>query len=450
MTEKIEEKTTIQPDANENKQSQNDQNLNLSNSDPTKSENAQLPSKSNLIKNVAIAVICIFALFILISIIRSFRRTKQIDLPIPYIFNTDFYNFLNSFVEQPIHKEILLIHGPSGIGKTRGLNQFIDKLIEQNRLVFHFDFKTFSQYTSLDDFIHYLKASIINSFIRFQGHQSNDADSKLIASFIESHATIDGPLISIIQQFKDSNYQKMLTSLITIIERIRQNPKNSMMAFFSCLEELSIYKPVLILNNINNLGNSNCEQIRHFKKAFWKVSELYADDFQTLPIIVEISNETSLIDEAIPKSFDKLRTYRVDEFSDSEARTILVKGKIFPKKVYQLISEKVGCHGESFATVYDMIKEGVEPQVACERLYDHTKNLLKRIIETNVEFGTRNNKLLFIKQLSSSNILPLSFNTDVSVELLNKKAISLINTTHCTFPNKLVKNAARELLSSLR
>ena len=118
MTEKIEEKTTIQPDANENKQSQNDQNLNLSNSDPTKSENAQLPSKSNLIKNIAIAVICIFALFILISIIRSFRRTKQIDLPIPYIFNTDFYNFLNSFVEQPIHKEILLIHGPSGIGKT--------------------------------------------------------------------------------------------------------------------------------------------------------------------------------------------------------------------------------------------------------------------------------------------------------------------------------------------
>lgn len=450
MTEEIKENPPNQPDSTENEQTKKEQNTNSSNSDLEKSGTIQSPPKSNAVRNIIIAVICILAIYIVISIIRSLRRPMQIDLPIPYIFNTDFYNFLNNFVEQPIHKEILLIHGPSGIGKTRGLNHFIEKLNEQNRLVFHFDFKVFSQYTSLDDFIHYLKTSIINSFTRFQGYQTSNGDPKLIASYIESHATIDGPLLSIIQQFRDSNNQKIVNSLITIIERIRQNPKNSLAVFFSCLEELSVYRPVLIINNLNNLAHSNCIQIRQFRKAFWKVSGLYADDFQTLPIIIEVSNETTLIDEAIPRSLDKLRTYRVDEFSDSEARSILVKGKIFTKKVYQIISEKVGHHGQSFATIYDMVKEGVEPQIACERLYDHTKNLLRRIIETNVEFGTRNNKLLFIKQLSSSNILPLSFNSAVSAELLKWKAITLVNQTHCTFPNKLIKDAANELLSTLR
>lgn len=449
----MEDDLTKNPESVQIEQVQKDQNSNLENSDGAKSENSSNVSQSQTsssFKNIVLISICVLIIFILISVIRSLRRPKPQDLPIPYIFNTDFYDFLYKFVEQPVHKEVLIIHGPAGIGKTRGLNQFIDILLENNRLIFHFDFKIFSPFTSLDDFVHYLKASIISSFTQFQGHQINVPDYKIVASYIESHATIDGPLTTVKQYFRDSNYQKMLDSLITIIERIRQNPMNSLTVFFSCLEELSIYKPVLIVNNINNLANSNCKRIRQFRKAFWRVSELYADDFQTLPIIVEISNESSLIDEAIPKSLDKFRTFRVDEFSDSEARSLLVKKKIFTKKVYQQITEKVGHHGQSFATIYDMIKEGVEPQVACARLYGHTKNLLMRIIETNTEFDSRSNKLAFLKQLSSSSILPLSFNPSISAELLKWKVISLINETHCTFPNKLIKNVASELLSSLR
>ena len=383
---------------------------------------------------------------VLILLLRPRRAPRAYDQPIPYVLSGDFSKYLRLFSSQPRHKELLVVHGALGVGKTRGLTAFSRELVDSfDRLVFSFDFKAVSRFSTLGDFVGYVQSVVVGALREFDGRQAKYGEFWKAAQIIEAYATIDGPLNETAVLFKDANYQKILASLLTIVERIRVNPINAMKTFILSLEALSQFRPVMIVHDITDLRTSECEQVRLFHEAFWKVVDLYVDDSQELAIIVEVSDDIAIVDGSIPTNSDKIRFYCVREFNDAEARKVLVDGKIFPKKVYQFISDKVGFHGQTYATMYDMIKEGIDPLNAYKRLYQHTVNLLETVLRSNVAPGVLNHKLKFIKQLVSSKVLPLSYDTEAALSLLKWKAISLINSTHCTFPNKLIAQAAKDI-----
>lgn len=427
-------------------------------SPPSPENESELPqsSDSSQKRSPFIYFILFFISFIIIIvfIFIFFRKPIVSDKPFPYIFNSHFNDYLHLYTQQEIHKEILLVHGPSGSGKTRGFKLFAEDLLNDGHLIIHFDFAKFSSRATQADLISFMKQSILQSFLRYDGHQSKTADCKTIAAVIEAHATVDGPLLKTKPYFRDPHYQTILNSFLTIFDRIRLNPHAAIRDFMTCLESLSIYSPVLIINNINYLSKSSSHHCRIVLSTFWQcISTIYANELHPIPIIIEISNELSLIDGTTPTNLTSMRLLRLDDFSIRNAIDVLVKKeRIFKKKDLAAIYQKVGGHGKSFATIYDMLKEGETLEVAYDRMFTHTKNLLRRIVTPNTTSAYSgsyfNYKLAYIKQLKNSRILPVSFDRDSCENLLNWKVISLLNSTHVVFSDKIIRDAVTDLLSN--
>ena len=83
-------------------------------------------NSNNLIFNLKI--ICIlFIAIALIYFIFFYRRddTFVINLPIPYVYYQPYLQSLETFAHLDCHNEFLIVTGPKGIGKSRGISTLI-------------------------------------------------------------------------------------------------------------------------------------------------------------------------------------------------------------------------------------------------------------------------------------------------------------------------------------
>ena len=386
------------------------------------------------------ALVLAVALFALLG---GRHRVVSYDKPIPYIFNKHFLAELREFADQQFHKEILVFHGAQGVGKTRGLRQFIEQLKEEDRVVFNFDFKMIGKFATVRDLVDYLESVVVQGIQDLETQQVRVSDLKNSLALVEALSTVEGKLAKgVAVPIKDATLQRVARALVTVLERIADAPEVSVRGFLEGIDALAPLRPLLIVNDIENLGHCETEEIREFGRVLWRVCETFANDYRILGVIVEISDESTLV-----HSFRNARLRTVEEFNPDDARSILLKGDFFTKKNLQFIKDKFGGNGQKYATMHDLLREGLTVNAAFEQIEKQTTDKVMMAAGVGKD---RDARLDYLRLLRTRRVLPIAQDVRTAAHLLSARVITLANATHCRFPSVFVENTVETVLKQYR
>lgn len=390
-----------------------------------------------------IAGAVLLAAAILFVIFNSGHRVLTYDKPIPYIFNKHFLGELREFASQQFHKEILVFHGAQGVGKTRGLRQFIEQQKEEGRIVFGFDFKMIGKFATARDLVDYLEDVVISGIQDLEGRQVRASDLRSSLALAEAMATVEGSLDDTVTvPIKDASLQRVARALVTVLERILLEPEVSIRGFLEVVDALAPLRPLIVVNDIESLRGCEKEEVREFGRVFWHVCENFANDYRILGVIVEISDESVLVG-----SFKNARLRTVEEFDPNEAQSILVKGSFFAKKNFLFIKDKFRGNGQKYAMVHDLLREGMTVNSAFTQIEKQTSDSI--VVAAGIG-KDRDRRLDFLRLLRSKTVLPWRNDAETAAHLLRAKVITLANSTHCRFPSPFVENTVEAVLRQYR
>ena len=121
----IQEKENLQKEEetnNENDAKMIQEKENLQKEKEAKNENER-KKKTQILYPIVFAIFAVIV-SILIYHFRKRERAISYEKPNQYVFNSNFKNELQKYIDFPEHKNILILYGASGVGKTRGLLTF--------------------------------------------------------------------------------------------------------------------------------------------------------------------------------------------------------------------------------------------------------------------------------------------------------------------------------------
>ena len=370
-------------------------------------------------------------------------RSKPVsyDNPIPYIYNRNFLSELSSFASQQLHKEVLVFHGAGGVGKTRGLRQFMEQLNGDDRLAINFDFKMVSDLATPRDLMDYLESAVISGLQRLDGKQVRASELRNTLALTEAVTTVEGKLMRELQiPLKDGNLQRIARALVTIIEKIEEAPESSIRGLLEGIDSLAPLRPIVIVNDVEKLSECASEELVEFARVFVKVCDDFASDFRQMGVIFEVSDESALVDGFKLKAM-RLRT--VGEFLPEDAQSVLVNDNLFSKATFQSVKDKFGGNGRGYAAVHDLTREGLSVSGAF--------SLIEKQIRDDVlaAVGLHRERAEFLRKLEKQRVLPVADDLNTAKHLLKHKVITLTNSTHCCFAGKFVERAAQTVLQQI-
>ncbi|KAH0793363.1 hypothetical protein GPJ56_002773 [Histomonas meleagridis] len=425
---------------------------NTKNEEEKKSEPSkpQESSHSNSTMFIIIGAIAILIIGIVLYFILRKDRAIPFEKPIQYVFNSQFRNELETYVNLDHHKQILVLYGADGVGKTRGLTTFGEELLSDDRLVIDFDFRSISPIASEIDFVQFLQQSVISSFRNLDKRQSKLPDLRKSLSLVRALSTINGPISETVPNVcKDSLLQSSFASIYTVINSISVNPEISVPALFESINSISPLSPVIFIHDIERLNSFNNSIIRKFLPLFWNVCQNFARDRKTVSLIIEISDSSYLVDHEFLFESESYRIVRVGDLPLAAHKSTFVDNKILSPSEYQSISEKIGGHGQSYALLYEYMREGYSPNSAIKKLLKKAKNIIIDVIQ----FGeTKNERKIRLNLIKKSLKQVISVETDKKEikELLKWNVLALENRTHCSISNKIMEKAAEEVIKKIR
>lgn len=378
-----------------------------------------------------------------------FRETKReiiVSEPMPYIWNQKFKKELNTFISQPDHKEVLVVYGPSGFGKTRGLKVFEDDLKTKNFLVFDIDFKLLSKYASIDDFVCLLRSVIIDAIKSIDGHINKNQDTLKAIQLVEALTSIERPIKDVKPICKDPLAQRLVQGFVSITESFKSRPEISLFALFEAFDALRPLSPVVVIHNINHLLNIENDIISGSVAYFWKICDGFSSDYRSLPIIIEISDQVPLLQHYTK---DTIHMLYVNDFDIELAKKNLIDQDKFTQNDFQFAIEKFGGHGKCFAKFYDKLKEGSNANSAYSFIEKQYRDKTIKSILIDASKNDLNDRTSFLKQAVSKGMIPIRNNPNLAYHFMNWKIISLYNLTHCTFSNKLTEKVVIDVLNNI-
>lgn len=408
------------------------------------------PTKTNSKPIIAISItFLIFVLSIIIYFCIFYKKGRAVpyDKPIPYIFNQDFLSALNEYVSLPTHNEILVIYGPKGVGKTRGLFEFGNMVYDDGRLVIDFDFQKMSKAANMDDIVVYIRKTIGKYLMKYsEMHLRSDNELKNKLNIIETltsmykennnYNSIDLKMFT----FRDQVYQELLNQLFFITEIILEDSKYGLDLLLKSLNLLDNWKPVIIIHDLDNIQEND------FILELIKSLSMFIENQKNIGIIIEVSDQKALFDGTFPINNHKFRYYYVNEFSNKEIKNLLVKDNIFSKKDMEYIIDHFGHNGQLYATVHDMMREGNDVMSAYQKFKRHYSNIILRFIEYNSTSKIRAKRVAFLNKLFDEQRIPINTDLDISHSLIEWKIITMSNLTHCMYQNKVMQDSANEIL----
>ncbi|KAK8866936.1 hypothetical protein M9Y10_009905 [Tritrichomonas musculus] len=426
---------------------------NFSTPKPREQKTQAQTSNSNHTSSTTLYIIICSAVCFAASIaiwLMFFRETKReiiVSEPIPYIWNLNFQKELNTFVFQPDHKEVLVVYGPSGFGKTRGLKVFEDNLRAKDFLVFDFDFKLLSNYAAIDDFVSYVRSVVINSLKLIDGRINKNQETLKAVQLVEALTSIEQPIKDVKIDFKDQLTHRLVKGFISISESFKTHPEISLQALFEAFDALRPLSPVVVIHNLNHLLNIENDIISNSVASFWRICEDFSRDYRSLPIIIEISDQVPLLQHYTKETIHMLY---VNDFDVGQAKNILVDQNIFNPSDYQFALEKFGGHGKSFATFYDKLKEGSNANSAYSFIEKQYRDTVIKSILIDASKKDIHDRLSFLKKTVNWHMIPIQVNPNLAYHFMNWKVISLYNLTHCSLSSKLAEKVVIDVLNKIK
>ena len=393
------------------------------------------------------ALIVVLSILLYLFVFTGSRREIVVSESFPYIFNASFRNELNTFVTLARHKDVLVVYGPPGIGKTRGIKVFEEYLNSRDVLTFDFDFKTLSEYASTDDFIQYLQSEITKSLQAADNRGVRSQDLVEPVKLVEALTSIERPIKMYKQVCKDPLLQRIAAGLFCITDSIKTSHDIAINALFEAFDALAPLQPVVFVHDVTMLQHSQNQIIRETVQTFWRICESFSNDYRSLPIIIEMSDEREIFKHSTKET---IHLYRVGEFDADYAKSILVKDEIFSQSDFQFAMDKFGGHGRSFAQFYDKHREGMSPQNIYRILYKQCKDRVVTSLNLDANKTEIKERFSFLRQISSKHLVPVDNNFHLISHFMEWKVLSLWNMTHCSFPDKLTEKVVFDVLSKVK
>ena len=371
-------------------------------------EETKEKKNSNLI-TFAISGAILFVAFILYLILKPSRLINLFDRPIPYIFDVQYHKDLRKYADEEEHKEILLVYGPHGMGKTRGLIEFGKELQQEGRLVIDIDLFSVSQYATNSDIIDFLSNAVIESFHALDGtsyKQSllKQALSKFTAtaSYIIKDNAGHNHFIGFI---KDPLLQKAAQYIVSAIESVNSSANVKALALFDAIESLKdSLRPIIIVHEPwRLLQTEGCtEYCVETSKFFGQLFNGYGNVAFTTGVIFDVANQTKI------PMFKKepYRFIRPFEFDPELAQHEFVsKEKIFTTPQFKGLFNLFGGCGIYFSQAHELLLSGYTYSETIEILKGDLKSALLRQIKVSSN-PKQMQQLLTLCIPSSSNKVP--------------------------------------------
>lgn len=427
----------------------NENNFSTPKSETSTPKNSSKPntSNSNSLLIIIGSVICLISAFLIWNLFsKETKREIIVSEPMPYIWNSHFKKELNTFVFQPDHKEVLVVYGPSGFGKTRGLKIFEDDLRKKDFLVFDFDFKQLSIYATIDDFVSFLRSAIIDSLKSIDGRITKNQDTLKAIQLVEALTSIEQSIKDVKQVYKDQLAQRLAQGFISITESFKNHPEISIQALFEAFDALKPLSPVVVIHNINHLLSMENDIISGSVASFWRICDGFSRDYRSLPIIIEISDQVPLLQHYTK---DTIHMLYVNDFNIEQAKSILVDQNKLTLSDFQFAVDKFGGHGKCFAKFYDKLKEGSNANNAYSYITKqyHDKAIKSVLIDASKK--DLNDRVSFLKKAINKGMIPIQANPNLAYHFMNWKIISLYNLTHCTISNKITEKVVIDVLNKI-
>lgn len=364
-------------------------------------------------------VLVILVLLIYFIFFYKPEDTFVINLPIPYVYFQPYLQSLETFSHLDCHNEVLIVSGPRGIGKSRGISTFIDNNMNveghSNRLVINFDCDRLTKYSTDDDIVDFFRNSILQGIRSLDSYVSSAYRS---SPFISDKYYITEQVSAISRAFRksmpyshrrinrhirDPFLRSIGKDLSNIISQLKDEPSFCINLLVQCIQILSpSLRPIIVINSPEKLyylgqhisdksfdiktNNSNVNGTSNSEKDYTHKGSAFATEiFDTMVksfkrishdtvhygVIVEVSDMIWLSNIAIKYRSDigimnVIRTITVDEFDVADAkRQLTLRGMFKPQQV-QSLYEEFGGYGPHFAQVHELMQRGLQFHDAIE------------------------------------------------------------------------------------
>ena len=389
-------------------------------SENIENEKAKAPARKS--KCCMYAALLLFASAVLIFILWPRWPPRSPFLPIPYIFNARFRKALQKFASLPSHNQVLVVSGAKGVGKTRGLLEFVDILNATGYLPIEIDFSYLGRSPSHADVEYLFMESVLKSFERYDrnGHV-NVSELRRTAPFLE-----------LIPPATNTGLRNVY--LNRVVTFLNKSMATDFEEFFFALEKVSEALHIVLI----------CHEPLEFEPLLNFCKSLAVNRFH-LGLIFDVSALLSEPARVVRDNPDVYRVHIVQEFDQLTARQILVKQeRVFKEKLFRTLWSKFGGNGECYSTFHDLIREGLSESRAIDCIIQSMTDRINRAIYANGSPEDVKRRKYLLKLLTKTTDAPIDAFTAKAAKHLNEWGIaSVTETGRLTLANQLLVTAAK-------
>lgn len=388
----------------------------------------------DLIKYIIIGIVVL-----IVALLLPFGRKQnfEYDRQIPYVWQEKLMNTLNSFTSLKEHDQFLLLYGPHGHGKSRGIREFA-KIKSDSFLPFIIDFRVLPKNIELKNFKELIKSQLIDTISSIPAEKVTKLNTVGLIQVLTSISLLENTGKTKQHYFihKNKDLQKIGSLLCSITDSIETDPTMGFRSIFNAIDALEQFNPCIYILHADNLGkNENIAVSRMFKPLIQCIMEFSSASKKT-PIIIEVSDSLATLESMT--NVQQARLIYVNEFSKKEATETLTKANVFSPKDISQIYNQFGGYGSAFSQVMDLSRFGSGVSKAIDSLINEEKDMIGRSLFSATK-NERNEKVKLLKDISKNGKIKIPKN-GVYKELIEKGVLTVTeDVQHITFQNKAYK-----------
>lgn len=352
--------------------------------------NAEPKQNRSFFKKFLFVLLIVFLAFLVYFIFWPRRPPRSPYLPIPYIFNYNFKKTVLHYTSLPSHNQILVITGPPGLGKTRGLYEISRQFLNNSRnLPVLYDFIKITQFSSKKDIKTFLLSGVLKAFQKMDNKQINLTEVKQYSPYLDTIQTNNYHNTQI--NLRDTTLRKIF---IILNQTLREGNDAEYQQFFHLLDQFSNFLHIVIIAN---------DPFRF--QPFINFCHRYSSNTMNMGIIFDIDNiyQTDILTSGNPDR-TIYRLFFLSEFDEATAKTVFVdKEYVFTKKMFPKLWAAFGGKGKYWSQYHDLIREGYNQNDAINLIQN---DLAARFVHATSVDATRRvyyNRVSFLKKIIRKN-----------------------------------------------
>jgi len=362
---------------------------------------------------LSVAVLCIYYIM----------KEKKImdDRIIPFIAEKKFWSWARDFFDKSEHRQLSVIYGTRGVGKTRSLGVLKNWANMESKLSITFDFKQISEYANSTEVDFFLFQSVLKGLMSFDTNMNHPTLPKSVVSILETYlSSFESDHCAVDIELKDSSIKIMYSIIHSILYGEELNPKQKSIVLFNVFELVSPYYRPLIFLHDPHIGLHFCCSTKNL------IDELYALLIRRLSRGVNIGSVTEITESSDILRYNQyhFNVFHLQEFDfDSGKKTIVNRDKILTFFQYQQAYSYFGGIGQYYVFLFDSLRKGDGFPYAMSKIRNRVETRVIAVMKQAQQLMPKRTNILGKDLIVNSNDPYLGF-------LVQKSILSYYNASH--------------------